>query len=119
MLGMAEVSCVRLAAMTETQKRAYVLAGNKLALNAGWDEDLPGGELGVLLEEGFDVGLKDIAIAEVDAVLQLGEPEAAGDPADDALPDAAPRRVRPATFGSSAPTGFSAATRSTGRPWGS
>ena len=95
MLGRTEVPCVRLAAMTETQKRAYVLADNKLALNAGWDEDFPAGELGVLLEEGFDVGLKDIAIAEVDAVLQLGEPEAAGDPADDALPASAPRRVCP------------------------
>ena len=95
MLGRTEVPCVRLAAMTETQKRAYVLADNKLALNAGWDEDLLASELGVLLEEGFDVGLTGFAIGEVDALLQLHEPEAAGDPADDALPDAAPRRVRP------------------------
>ena len=39
-LGMAEVLCLRLDHMTEDQKRAYVLADNKLALKAGWDEDL-------------------------------------------------------------------------------
>ena len=58
LLGMDMVPCVRLENMTDAQKRAYVIADNKLALNAGWDEDLlaeeleereegEGGELGV------------------------------------------------------------------------
>jgi len=40
LLGIREVPCLRLDHMTEKEKRAYVLADNKLALNAGWDEDL-------------------------------------------------------------------------------
>jgi len=66
-LEMASVPCVRLSSMSPAQKRAYVLADNKLALNAGWDEDLLAEELGVLfntddiafdpLVTGFSVGL--------------------------------------------------------------
>src|SRR5713101_7662636 len=39
-LGMTEIPVIELSGMTEAQKRAYVLADNKLALNAGWDEEL-------------------------------------------------------------------------------
>ena len=46
LLGMTEVPCLRLDHMTEDEKRAYVLADNTLALNAGWDEDLLAAELG-------------------------------------------------------------------------
>ena len=42
-LGMEEVPCVRIEELTPEQKCAYVLADNKLALNAGWDEELFGG----------------------------------------------------------------------------
>ena len=45
LIGMGMVPCVRLDHMTSEEKRAYVLADNKLALNAGWDEDLLAGEL--------------------------------------------------------------------------
>ena len=44
-LGMAEIPCVRLEHMTAEQKRAYVLADNKLALNAGWDDEILAEEL--------------------------------------------------------------------------
>ncbi len=40
LICMTEVPCVRLEHMTPEQKRAHVLADNKLALNAGWDEEL-------------------------------------------------------------------------------
>jgi ParB-like chromosome segregation protein Spo0J len=39
-VGLLAVPCLRLAGLSEAQKRAYVIADNKLALNAGWDEDL-------------------------------------------------------------------------------
>ena len=39
-LGLDNVPCIRLAHLTEAQKRAYIIADNKLALNAGWDEDM-------------------------------------------------------------------------------
>ena len=40
-LGLSEVPCIRLGHLTETQQRAYVIADNKLALNAGWDAQMP------------------------------------------------------------------------------
>ena len=39
-LGLADVPCIRLAHLTEMQRRAYIIADNKLALNAGWDTDM-------------------------------------------------------------------------------
>lgn len=76
--------------------RCHVLADNKLALNAGWDEDLLADELGALLSADldFDVSLTGFSIPEIDSVLQAVAPEEPGDPADDALPSDAPQRVR-------------------------
>jgi ParB-like chromosome segregation protein Spo0J len=51
------VPCIRLAHPTEPQKRAYIIADNKLALNAGWDEEMLGLELADLREDGFDLEL--------------------------------------------------------------
>jgi len=56
-LGLAKVPCIRLAHLTDTQKRAYIIADNKLALNAGWDEEMLGLELSDLRELDFDLGL--------------------------------------------------------------
>jgi ParB-like chromosome segregation protein Spo0J len=56
-LGLAKVPCVRLAHLTDTQRRAYIIADNKLALNAGWDEEMLGIELADLREADFDLGL--------------------------------------------------------------
>lgn len=47
-LGMEEVPCIQLAHLTDGQRKAYILADNKLALNAGWDEELLKLELGEL-----------------------------------------------------------------------
>jgi len=56
-LGLASVPCIRLAHLTDTQKRAYIIADNKLALNAGWDEEMLALELGELKDEDFDLSL--------------------------------------------------------------
>src|SRR6185312_3934615 len=56
-LGMAEVPTIELNHLTPAQRRAYILADNKLALNAGWDPDLLRLELIDLQAEGFDLGL--------------------------------------------------------------
>ena len=56
-LGMKEVPVIHLSGMTETQKKAYIIADNKLALNAGWDDELLKLELDELHDEGFDMGL--------------------------------------------------------------
>lgn len=97
-LGLATVPCLRFEHMTEDEKRAYVLADNKLALNAGWDEDLLAEELGALLESPdltFDIGVIGFAVSEIDTLLEAPTPEEPGNPNDDSLPDEAPRRVVP------------------------
>jgi hypothetical protein len=68
-IGMAEVPCIRLAHLTEAQKRAYVIADNRLALNAGWDEAMLALEMRDLMDEGYDVGLTGFYLKEVDALL--------------------------------------------------
>lgn len=55
-LGLAEVPCLRLAHLSEAQRRAYVIADNKLAMNAGWNEEMLALELRELMEGGYDVG---------------------------------------------------------------
>lgn len=56
-LGLADVPCIRLAHLTDTQKRAYIIADNKLALNSGWDDDLLQLELEELHSLEFDMDL--------------------------------------------------------------
>ena len=56
-LGMKEVPTITLAHLTETQKRAYILADNQLALNSGWDDEMLRLELAELGELGFDLEL--------------------------------------------------------------
>ena len=64
-LGMSEVPCIELAHLTDTQKRAYILADNKLALNAGWDDELLSLELGELKELDFDLELTGFSLDEI------------------------------------------------------
>jgi hypothetical protein len=57
-LGLAEVPCIRLGHLTETQKKAYIIADNRLAeVGGGWDEEMLGLELADLREADFDLGL--------------------------------------------------------------
>src|ERR1700704_3008485 len=55
LLDMAKVPCVRIETMTPEQKRAYVLADNKLVLNASWDQEILAIELQGLIDLGFDL----------------------------------------------------------------
>lgn len=56
-LGLSEVPCIRLDHLNDFQKKAYIIADNKLALNAGWDDELLRLELGQLKDDGFDLSL--------------------------------------------------------------
>jgi DNA modification methylase len=96
LLAMGEVPCLRIESMTVEEKRAYVIADNKLALNAGWDEEILAEELKALsaLDLDFDVTLTGFAVAEIDHLIDGLVPEEAGDPADDRLPVEAPLRCR-------------------------
>jgi DNA modification methylase len=68
-LGLERVPVIELAHMSEAQKRAYVLADNQLALNAGWDEALLRLELADLSELGFDLGLIGFGEGELERLL--------------------------------------------------
>ena len=68
-LGEDKVPTITLTGLTDAQKRAYVIADNKLALNAGWDEEMLKIEVNDLLGEGFDIDLIGFDPAEIDALL--------------------------------------------------
>lgn len=65
-LGLAAVPCLRLTGLSDAQKRAYVIADNKIALNAGWDEDLLREEMEFLSSEGFDISLTGFNFTEIE-----------------------------------------------------
>lgn len=67
-LGMATVPTITLDGLSETQRRAYVIADNKLALNAGWDEEMLKLELQELDELGFDIDLTGFSAEEIGAL---------------------------------------------------
>lgn len=74
-LGMLNVPCIRLSYLTETQRKAYVIADNKLALNAEWDENMLALELSDLRELNFDLGLLGFDAEEIELALNPPEPE--------------------------------------------
>ncbi|MFC3086287.1 site-specific DNA-methyltransferase [Tabrizicola soli] len=72
-LGLAKVPVIELAHLTEAQKRAYILADNKLAEQAGWDRELLALELGDLLDMAVDLASLGFEAGELDALLRAGE----------------------------------------------
>ncbi len=68
-LGISEVPVIELSHLTEVQKRAYIIADNKLAELAGWDDELLALELGELKTDGFDVDLLGFDAVELDQLL--------------------------------------------------
>lgn len=84
-LGMTHVPAVRLAHLSPAERRAYILADNKLAENAGWDKELLAIELQALVDLDFDVELTGFSLAEVDLAIDAAgesDPEARDEPAD-------------------------------------
>jgi DNA modification methylase len=69
-LGMSEVPCIRLDHLTEAQKRAYVIADNRLALNSGWDTEMLKVEFADLQELGFDLELTGFDLDEIKELLE-------------------------------------------------
>jgi DNA modification methylase len=81
-LALKEVPCIRLGHLTENQKRAYVIADNKLALNSGWDDELLKVELLTLKDEDFNIDLLGFNTEELDALLLTEQIEGETDPDD-------------------------------------
>ena len=91
-LGLTEVPTIPLEGLSEAQKRAYVIADNKLALNAGWDIDLLSSEIAGLGEDGFDLSLLGFNENELAALL-VDKTEGLTDPDDIPEPPADPVSV--------------------------
>jgi len=81
-LEMTDVPCLRLDYLTEAQKKAYILADNKLALNAGWDEELLALELAELGDMGFDLELTGFELDEIEALMPGESTDGLTDPDD-------------------------------------
>ena len=88
LLGMFEVPTLRLSHLSATERRAYVIADNKLALNAGWDTEILAIELQGLIDLDLEVELTGFSLAEVDLVLDDAREASIATPSgpDDAVP---------------------------------
>ena len=84
-LGHEEVPVIELKDLTETQRKAYIIADNRLALNAGWDNEMLTIELNDLLADGFALELLGFDPKEIDALLEPEVVEGLTD--EDAVPD--------------------------------
>lgn len=74
-LGMRQIPTIELSGLSPTQKRAYILADNRLALDAGWDEDLLKLELTELQELNFDLALTGFSDEEIEELLDMDDEE--------------------------------------------
>lgn len=81
-LGMKEVPTISLEHLTPTQRKAYVIADNKLALNAGWNEELLAIELEGLMDDNFDLDLLGFSADEISNLFGIVPSEGLTDPDD-------------------------------------
>jgi hypothetical protein len=72
-LGLEKVPCIRLDHLTDNQKRAFVIADNRIALNAGWDEEMLKIELSDLQENGVDMEILGFSTAELEMFTSIGQ----------------------------------------------
>jgi DNA modification methylase len=89
LLGMKAVPTLALSHLSDAERRAYILADNKLALNAAWDAEILAIELQALIDLDFDVELTGFSLAEIDLTLDRAadaDPDA-GEAPEDAVPE--------------------------------
>lgn len=84
-LKLKEVPTITLEGLSETQRRAYVIADNKLALNAGWDAESLNLEFEALVEDGFNLDLTGFDADEIAALKPVVLNEGLTD--EDAVPE--------------------------------
>ncbi|MGX7953240.1 site-specific DNA-methyltransferase [Tsuneonella sp. HG249] len=94
LLGRKTVPTLTLSHLSETERRAYVLADNKLALNAGWDKEVLAIELQALVDLEFDIELTGFSLAEVDLAIDDAREASLEGPLE-------PEDAVPAAFGES------------------
>lgn len=82
-LELTEIPCIVLKDLTEIQKKALIIADNKLALNAGWDTDILKSELEIIRDSDFDLELTGFDLAEIDELFEIEYESTSGD--DDSI----------------------------------
>ena len=80
-LGIDDVPCMTATGWSEAKRRAYVIADNKLALNADWDNEALGVEFAELKELGFDLELTGFDLNEIDELFPVDEAQGLTDEA--------------------------------------
>lgn len=85
-LGISEVPCIEASHLTDAQKRAYVIADNRLALDAGWDDEMLRVEFDELRGLDFDLSLTGFNADEIDALFPVDVTDGLTD--EDAVPEA-------------------------------
>ena len=93
LLGLTEVPTLELAHLSAAERRAYVLAGNKLALNAGWDQEVLAIELQALIDLDYDVTVTGFSATQVDVTLDAAQERSLIGPLEAA--DVVPERTGP------------------------
>lgn len=93
LLGMETVPAICLGHLNETQRRALIIADNKIAENAGWDEELLRIELQALQGEMFDLDVLGFSDDDLDSLLLDPEQESGGQTDEDAVPEVAERPI--------------------------
>lgn len=73
LIGIDEVPCIVLSGLSEIQKRAYLIADNQLALNAGWDINILQAEIEALKLNDFDIDLLGFSDSEINKILQSND----------------------------------------------
>jgi hypothetical protein len=92
LLGYERVPTLRIGHLNDQDKRAFILADNRLAEKAGWDPEILAIELQGLIELDFDVESIGFSIPEVEMILDAAGPPA-NNTADDEIPDVTPNRI--------------------------
>ena len=93
-LGLKEVPVLQIGHLSDTQKRAYIIADNRLALDAGWDDEMLRVEFAELADMGFDLELTGFSLDEI-AGMDFDEGEEVGMPG---LPDGDKEPFQQKTF---------------------
>lgn len=87
-LGLTEVPVICLPDLTETQRKALVIADNKIALNAGWDEEMLALEMKELEESDFNLDILGFSEDELKELENFGEPQTDTKSEEDEIPEA-------------------------------
>lgn len=86
-MGLKEVPVIRLPHLSETQRKALVIADNKIALNAGWDEEMLALEMKELSELDFDLDILGFSEEELKELATFGDPDPEPQTEEDEIPE--------------------------------